>query len=124
MLELVSGCILVILSIVHVWYGEKKQVSSLEKVTKDSILIGSFRVMSVQGGIILFTLGLLHLLNVLELVVLSGFALYFPLIIILINVLSFAVIAIFGHRELLSVSVVQLLIFLVLIVLEFFIIFS
>lgn len=124
LLELVVGCILIILSIVHIWYGEKNQVSSLMKVTEDSILVGSFRVMSVQGGVILFALGLLHLLNVLGWIVLSGIAVYFPLLIILINVVSFIVVGVFVHRDLFKIVVPQLLIFSVLIILEILLILS
>lgn len=124
LLELVVGCILIILSIVHIWSGEKNQVSSLKKVTEDSILVGSFRVMSVQGGVILFTLGLLHLLNVLGWIVLSGIAVYFPLLIILINVVSFVVVGVFVHSELFKIVVPQLLIFSVLIILEILLILS
>jgi hypothetical protein len=122
LLALIVGCILLILSIVHIWYGEKNQISSIEKVSKDSILVGSFRVMSVQGGVILFTLGLLHLLNFMGLLVLSGVALYFPLLIILINVVSLVVVALVKHRGLLRIMVPQLLIFSIIILLEFFLI--
>ena len=120
--ETISASIFIILSIVHIWYGEKNQVRSLKKVTNDPLLIGSFRVMSVQGGAILFALGIFHILNVIGLITVVGITVYVPLVIILIDLLSFISIAIFKHRKLLSITLPQLLIFSTLIILEYLII--
>ena len=53
-MKLVVGIILIFMSIVHVIYGEKMQVNILKKLEANNILIGSFRVMSLQGGLLLF----------------------------------------------------------------------
>lgn len=115
---------MIFLSIIHVWYGEKKQISSLKRETDDPVLIGSFRVMSVQGGIILLALGIIRVINVIGLITIMGITVYVPLAIILLNLLSFFVIAIFKHRELFSIMIPQLVIFSILIVLEYLIISS
>jgi len=45
-----AGILLVLISIAHNVYGEKKQIPALKKFTNDSIIIGSQRIMTFQGG--------------------------------------------------------------------------
>ena len=102
-MELAAGILIVVISILHVVYGEKQPVANLGKLTDDSILIGSVRVMSLQGGILLFAVGLIQILNFLNVITLLGIARYFPLGIICINLLAFLGVAIFKHQKLFSI---------------------
>ena len=117
-MELAAGILLIALSILHIVYGEKQPIATLSKATDDPILIGSVRVMSLQGGVLLFFVGLIQILNFLELITLSGIAIYFPVGIVCINLLTFLITAALKHKELLSISVFQLVIFSVIIVLQ------
>ena len=57
-------CSINIISIAHNIYGEKKQVPELKKISNDSIMIGSLRIMIYQGGVLLLAIGvLLYCLN-------------------------------------------------------------
>ena len=42
---ILAGILLVLISIAHNIYGEKKQIPELKKLTTDPIMIGSLRVM-------------------------------------------------------------------------------
>ena len=117
-MELAAGILIIIISIIHVIYGEKQQISVLNKITDDSILIGSFRVMSFQGGFLLFAVGLIQVLNFLNIITLSGIAIYFPVGIICINILTFLLIAIIKHKKLFSIIAFQLVIFTIIITLQ------
>ncbi len=117
-MELAAGILIVIMSILHIVYGEKQPVADLSKATDDPILIGSVRVMSLQGGFLLLAVGLIHILNFLNVITLSGIAVYFPVGIICINLLTFLLVAIWKHRELFSIIVFQLVVFAVIIVLQ------
>jgi len=117
-MELAAGLLVIILSILHTLYGEKQPVANLSKLTNDSILIGSVRVMSLQGGVLLFAVGVIHILSFLNVIALSGVAAYFPLGVICINLLTFLLVAIFKHRQLLSITAFQLVVFTIIIVLQ------
>jgi hypothetical protein len=117
-MELAGGLLVIAMSILHIVYGEKQPFANLRKTTDDSILIGSVRVMSAQGGFLLLAVGLVHVLSFLGAITLSGIALYFPVGIMCINLLTFLLVAILKHRELPSISVFQLVIFTVIIVLQ------
>ncbi|HEU4964223.1 MAG TPA: hypothetical protein VFV52_10285 [Bacilli bacterium] len=117
-MELTAGIMLVLLSILHVAYGEKMQVPLLKQATDDSILLGAYRVMSLQGGLLLFAVGLINILNATSVITLQGIAVYFPLGIILLNILGFMVIAFSRHRELFKITVPQFLLFLIVVTLE------
>ena len=121
-MELAAGILIIIISIIHVIYGEKQQISVLNKITDDSILIGSFRVMSFQGGFLLFAVGLIQVLNFLNIITLSGIAIYFPVGIICINILTFLLIAIIKHKKLFSIIAFQLVIFTIIITLQILVI--
>ena len=117
-MELAAGILIIIISIIHIIYGEKQQISVLSKITEDSILIGSFRVMSFQGGFLLFAVGLIQVLNFLNIITLSGIAIYFPVGIICINIFTFMLIAIIKHKKLFSIIAFQLFIFAIIITLQ------
>lgn len=117
-MKLVVGIILVVMSVVHVIYGEKIQVDELKKLNASHLLIGSFRVMSLQGGMILFAVGVVEVLAFYNLVVLTGVAAYIPLGILCLNVLSVLIVSFIKHKELIKAVIPQLLIFLIIIVLE------
>lgn len=117
-MELAAGILIIIISIIHVIYGEKQQISVLSKITDDSKLIGSFRVMSFQGGFLLFAVGLIQILNFLKIITLLGIAIYFPVGIICINILTFLLIAILKHKKLFSIIAFQLVIFTIIITLQ------
>jgi hypothetical protein len=121
-MEFALGITLIFMSIVHVIYGERKQVDVLKKLTSNSILIGSFRVMSLQGGILLFAIGIVYILSYIGTISLTGIAAYFPVSIILLNILSLLVISLTKHRDLLKIMVPQLIIFAILIALQILVI--
>jgi hypothetical protein len=110
------------MSIVHIIYGERKQVEVLKKVSSDSILIGSFRVMSLQGGILLFSIGVVYILSFIGVISLTGIAAYFPVSIVLLNILSVLIIAITKHKDLLKATVPQFIIFAIIVILQILII--
>ncbi|MBB6453289.1 hypothetical protein HNQ94_001737 [Salirhabdus euzebyi] len=121
-MELALGVILIFMSIVHIIYGERMQVDVLKKVTDDTILIGSYRVMSLQGGILLFAIGIIYFLSFLELISLTGIAAYFPVGIVLLNVLSVLIVTLTKHMELLKVTIPQFVIFGIIIALQILVI--
>ena len=121
-MELAAGILIIIMSGLHIFYGEKNPVREMKKLTEDSILIGSVRVMSLQGGVLLFAVGLVHLLSFFHAITLSGVAAYFPVGIISMNLLTFLLVAVFRHRKLFSVIAFQLVIFTVIIFLQIMVI--
>ncbi|WP_407269743.1 hypothetical protein [Radiobacillus sp. PE A8.2] len=117
-MKLAAGIILILMSVVHVIYGEKMQVDELKKVKANNMLIASLRVMSLQGGIVVFAVGLVEVLTFAEIIALTGFAAFIPVGIICINVLSVLIISMIKHRELLKATLPQLIIFSVIIILQ------
>ena len=47
---IIAGILLVLMSVAHIIFGEKKQIPDLKELTQDSIIIGSQRIMIFQGG--------------------------------------------------------------------------
>lgn len=78
-----AGLLLVIISIAHNIYGEKKQIPALKELTKDSIIIGSQRIMIFQGGLLLFAVGIIQILVSIDIIILTGVSRYFPLGVVL-----------------------------------------
>ena len=117
-MKLVVGIILIFMSIVHVIYGGKMQVNILKKLEANSILIGSFRVMSLQGGLLLFAVGVIEIMVYAGLIGLTGFSIYIPLGIVCLNVISVFIVAIVKHQELFKVIIPQFLIFSIIIILQ------
>jgi len=117
-MKLIIGILLIVMSIIHVIYGEKKLVNELRGLRADNLLIGSFRVMSVQGGLLLFAIGLIEIMSYIGTIKLSGFASFFPSGVIFLNIISCLMISIFKHRELLKMTLPQLFIFIIIFVLQ------
>lgn len=117
-MKLIVGSLLIVMSIVHVIYGEKMQVDEIKKLHASNILMGSFRVMSLQGGMLLFAVGIVEILTFYNLIVLSGVAAYIPLGILCLNVVSLLTVSLIKHPELIKATIPQLLIFLIIIILE------
>jgi hypothetical protein len=117
-LKLVIGIMLIFISIVHVIYGEKMQVNELKKIEVNNILIASYRVLSLQGGLLLFAVGVVEILVYARLIVFTGFAIFIPLGIICLNVISVFIVAIGKHQELFKVTIPQFLIFAIIIILQ------
>lgn len=115
---IIAGILLVLLSIAHNIYGEKKQIPELKELTNDSIKIGSLRVMIFQGGLLLFAVGVIQILVATNLIELIGIARYFPVGIVALNFFTFLTVAIVVHRELLKITVPQLVIFALIISLQ------
>jgi len=115
-----AGILLVLISLVHIIYGEKKQIPELKRLTSDSIMIGSLRVMIYQGGLLLFAVGVIQIISSLNLIELSGVSRFFLVGIVLLNFCTFLLTAIFVHKELLSITLPQIVIFLFIISLQFF----
>lgn len=119
-MEIVAGILLIIISVAHNIYGEKKQIPALKKLTKDSIIIGSQRIMTFQGGILLFAVGIIQILVSIETIVLTGLAQYFLVGIVAINFCTALIITIFVHKEVLKVTIPQYIIFIIIMCLQLF----
>lgn len=117
-MKLVIGIMLIFMSIVHVIYGEKMQVNELKKIETNNILIASYMVMSLQGGLLLFAVGVVEIMVYAGLIVLTGFAIFIPLGIICLNVISVFIVAIGKHQELFKVTIPQFLIFAIIIIFQ------
>ena len=115
---IVAGIFLVLISIAHVFYGEKKQIPPLKKLTKDSIMIGSLRIMIFQGGLLLLAVGIIQILVSASLIELNGVARYFPVGVVLINFSTALFITVFAHREILKITTPQFIVFIVIIGLQ------
>ena len=114
-----AGIIIILISIAHNIYGEKKQIPELKKITNDSIMIGSLRIMIFQGGIMLLAVGIIQVLVSANLIQLPGVSAYFPVTIVLINFITSFIIAGFIHREVFKITIPQFVIFSIIIVLQF-----
>ena len=114
-----AGIIIILISIAHNIYGEKKQVPELKKVSNDSIMIGSLRIMIFQGGILLFAVGIIQVLVSADIIQLPGISAYFPVGIVFINFITSLIIAGFIHREVFKVTIPQFVVFAIIIVLQF-----
>ena len=114
-----SGIIIIIISIAHNIYGEKKQIPELKKITNDSIMIGSLRIMIFQGGILLLSVGIIQVLVSANVIQLSGVSAYFPVGIVLINFITSLIISGILHREVFRITIPQFVIFFIIIVLQF-----
>jgi hypothetical protein len=113
-----AGILLVLMSIAHNIYGEKKQIPDLKELTKDSIIIGSQRIMIFQGGILLLAVGIIQILVSASFIELNGVALYFPVGIVLINFCTTLFITLFAHKEILKITIPQFVVFIVIIGLQ------
>ena len=114
-----AGIIIILISIAHNIYGEKKQLPALKKVTNDSIIIGSMRIMIFQGGILLFSVGIIQIMVSADIIHLAGTAAFFPVGVVLINFITSLLIAAFFHSEIFNVTIPQFVIFSIIIVLQF-----
>jgi hypothetical protein len=114
-----AGILIIIISIAHNFYGEKKQVPELKKITNDPVVIGSLRIMVFQGGVLLFAVGIIQVLASAEIIQLQGIAAYFPVGIVLINFVTSLVIAGAIHREVFKITIPQFIIFSIIIALQF-----
>jgi len=113
-----AGILLVLISIAHNVYGEKKQIPALKKFTNDSIIIGSQRIMTFQGGVILLAVGIVQLLVSAGIIELIGVARYFLVAIVLINFLTTLFVAGGWHREIFKITLPQFILFIVIISLQ------
>lgn len=110
-MKMAVGLMLVVMSVVHVIYGEKMQVSVLKRQEADSMLIASYRVMSLQGGLILLGVGVVEIMTYTGIMILSGAANYIPLAVVAMNVFAVLFFGLVKHRELLKTTVPQFIIF-------------
>lgn len=117
-LSFISAILLIIISIVHFIYGEKKQIPDLKKITADSIMIGSLRIMIIQGGFVILFAGIIQMLVALDVIVLGGIARYFPLSLVLINFVVALSTTLLMHREIFKITLPQFVIFGVIFVLQ------
>lgn len=115
---LAAGILLVFISIAHNIFGEKKQIPDLKRITSDSIIIGSQRIMIFQGGVLLFVAGVFQILVSLELIDLIGVGRYFLIGFVFVNFFTALIITIFIHKEILKITIPQFFIFLIIIILQ------
>lgn len=113
-----AGILIIAISIAHNIYGERKQVPALKKITNDSIMIGSLRIMIFQGGILLLAVGIIQVLTAVSMIKLSGISTFFPLGIVLINFITSLLIALIFHREVFRITVPQFVVFAIIITLQ------
>ena len=113
-----AGILLVLISIAHIIYGEKKQIPPLQELTHDSVMIGSLRVMIAQGGLLLLAVGIIQILTSVDAIELTGVARYFPVGIVALNFCTTLAIAVVAHREVLRVTVPQFVVFALIITLQ------
>ncbi len=113
-----AGIILILISIAHNIYGEKKQIPELEKITNDQIMIGSLRIMIFQGGIFLLAVGIIQVLVSTDIIQLPGISAYFPVGIVLINFITSLIIAGFINREVFKIIIPQIVIFSLVIIFQ------
>ena len=113
-----AGILLLIISIAHNVYGEKKQIPALKELSKDSIMIGSQRIMIFQGGILLFAVGIIQILVSIDTVVLTGVARYFPVGVVAINFFTALIITVFAHKEVLKITIPQYILFVIIMCLQ------
>jgi hypothetical protein len=116
---LAAGIIIILISIAHNIYGEKKQVPELKKLTNNSTMIGSLRIMIFQGGILLFAVGIIQVLVSADIIQLPGISAYFPVGIVSINFITSLLIAGFIHREVFKVTIPQFVVFSIIILMQF-----
>lgn len=114
----VAGVLIVLLSVAHIVYGEKKQIPDLKQLTTDPVMLGSLRVMIIQGGLLLLAVGIFQILASAGSIELAGVARYIPVGIILLNFCTFLFIAVLIHRELLRITVPQMVVFILIIGLQ------
>lgn len=114
-----AGIMIIFISIAHNMYGEKKQVPELKKITTDSSMIGSLRIMIFQGGILLLAVGIIQILVSAQIIQLPGISAYFPVGIVLINFITSLIIAAFFHRAVFKFTIPQFVIFSIIIVMQF-----
>jgi hypothetical protein len=119
-MALIAGILLIFISIAHFIFGERKQIPDLKKITNDSIVVGSHRIMIFQGGMLLLAVGVLQVLIAINVFSLEGIARYFPVAIVLTNFLTAFCIIIISHRAILKITIPQFFIFIVIILLQFF----
>jgi hypothetical protein len=115
---IVAGILLVLISIAHVIYGEKKQIPPLKKLTNDSIMIGSLRIMIFQGGLLLLAVGVFQILTSVNTIELTGAARYIPVGIVLLNFCTTLFISVIAHKEVLKTTIPQFIIFIIIISLQ------
>ncbi len=113
-----AGILLVLISIAHFIYGEKKQIPPLKRLTDDSIMIGSLRVMIFQGGLLLLAVGIFQILVSVSTIELTGVARYIPVGIVLIFFSTTLFISAFAHRDILKITIPQFVIFIIIISLQ------
>ena len=113
-----AGIMIIIISIAHNIYGEKKQIPELKKITNNSIIIGSYRIMIFQGGILLLAVGIVQVLVSTNIIQLPGISAYFPVGIVIINFITSLTIAGIIHREIFKITIPQFAIFSIIIALQ------
>jgi hypothetical protein len=118
-LKLAVGAILILIfmSIVHVIYGEKMQVDVLKKLNANPKLLGSFRVMLLQGSLLLCAVGVVKIFFYTK-IIKNGFAAFILVGVICLNVLSVLIVALIKHRELFKPTIPLFLIFSTIIILQ------
>lgn len=114
----IAGILLVLMATAHIVYGERKLLPDLATKLNDPFLLGSMRVMSVQGGMVLLSVGVLELLVAGNEVLLTGLAQYIPVGLVLVNVLTFLGVTILKHPILIKYTVPQLILFGLIVLLQ------
>ncbi len=116
---LTAGILIILISIAHSIYGEKKQIPDLKKITKDAITIGSLRIIIHQGGLLLLAVGIVQVLVEINYVQLNGVSAYFPIGVVVINTITSFIIALTLHRDIFKITLPQFVIFGAIIALQF-----
>ncbi len=115
---IIAGILLVFMSIAHNVFGEVKQIPRLKEITKDSILIGSMRIMIFQGGFLILAVGIVQILVSSGHINLTGIARYFLVAVVIINFCTALFVALFIHKEIQKITMPQFIIFAIIIGLQ------
>ncbi|MBR9922806.1 MAG: hypothetical protein GYB31_18420 [Bacteroidetes bacterium] len=113
-----AGIMIILISIAHNVYGEKKQIPALKSITKDAVMIGSLRIMIYQGGLLLLAVGIVQVLVSAGFIQLPGISAFFPVGIVMLNFITSLLIAVFLHREIFQVTIPQFVFFAIIIALQ------
>ena len=115
---IIAGILLILMGVAHNIYGEKKQSPQLKELTKDSIMIGSLRIMIYQGGMLLLAVGIVQILVSINYIELIGISRYFPVGIVVLNFVIYLFFMIFFYREILKITIPQIIIFSIIICMQ------
>ena len=117
-MNLAAGLLIIVVGGIHIVFGERQPVLRLKELGAEASLVGTVRIMSLQGGALLLAIGLAHVLIFAGVLQLTGAAAGIPLGLVCLNLAVFLVTAAVRHPDQLRTSGVQLVLFAAIITLQ------